>query len=101
MSLEQERRRHLRVAVQQIVSLTSSTCIGDKAALTEDVSLGGVLLKTKLLLVCRLPLKATEVIDKRIQGPRFPAPVGVPNRVGRVITARGWSCRPGPACPGS
>jgi c-di-GMP-binding flagellar brake protein YcgR len=46
MSLEEERRRHGRVAVQQIVSLTSSTCTGDRGALTEDISLGGVLVRT-------------------------------------------------------
>lgn len=46
MSLHEERRRHDRVAVQQIVSLISSTCTGDTGALTEDISLGGVLLRT-------------------------------------------------------
>ena len=46
MSLRGERRRHDRVAVQQIVSLISSTCTGDPGALTEDISLGGVLLRT-------------------------------------------------------
>jgi c-di-GMP-binding flagellar brake protein YcgR len=46
MSLQEDRRRYDRVTVQQIVSLTSSTCTGDTGALTEDISLGGVLLRT-------------------------------------------------------
>ena len=46
MSLQEERRRQDRVAAQQIVSLISSTCSGDTGALTEDISLGGVLVRT-------------------------------------------------------
>jgi len=46
MSLQEERPRHDRVAVQQIVALTSSTCTGDRGALTENISLGGVLVRT-------------------------------------------------------
>jgi hypothetical protein len=46
MSLQEERPRHDRVAVQQIVDLTASTCTGDRGALTEDISLGGVLVRT-------------------------------------------------------
>ena len=46
MSLQKERRRHDRVAVQQIVPLISSTCTGDTGALTEDISLGGLLVRT-------------------------------------------------------
>ena len=74
MSLEQERRRHLRVAVQQIVFLTSSTCIGDKAALTEDISLSGVLLKTnscvsegsEVALLLALPAQVTQSCEVRV-----------------------------------
>jgi PilZ domain len=72
--LTQEHRRHARVAVQQIVSLTSSTCIGDKAALTEDMSLGGVLLKTnscvaegsEVALLLVLPVEITGTREVRV-----------------------------------
>ena len=74
MLVQEERRRHLRVAVQQIVSLTSSTCIGDKGALTEDISLGGVLLKTNscvaegsdVALFLVLPAEITRTSEARV-----------------------------------
>ena len=74
MPLEEERRHHPRVAVQQIVSLTSTTCIGDKAALTEDISLSGVLLKTnscvsegsEVALLLALPAQITHTLEVRV-----------------------------------
>lgn len=74
MPLEEERRRHPRLAVQQIVSLTSTTCIGDKAALTEDISLGGVLLRTnscvsegsEVALLLALPHQITQTHEVRV-----------------------------------
>jgi c-di-GMP-binding flagellar brake protein YcgR len=73
MSPEKERRLHPRVAVQQIVSLTSTTCIGDKAALTEDISLGGVLLDTnscvaegaEVAVLLALPAQITRTFEIR------------------------------------
>ena len=47
MSLPAERRRHPRVAIQQIVELRSTTYIGDDKAFSENLSLGGVLLMTR------------------------------------------------------
>ncbi len=46
MSTGSDRRRHPRVAVEQIVTLTCATCPADPAAVTQKVSLGGVLLRT-------------------------------------------------------
>jgi hypothetical protein len=74
MPVEEERRRYPRVAVQQIVSLTSTTCIGDKAALTEDISLSGVLLKTnscvaegsEVALLLALPAQITHSYEVRV-----------------------------------
>lgn len=74
MSLEEERRHHDRVAVQQIVSLTSSTCTGDRGALTEDISLGGVLVRTnscvaegaEVVLVVVLPTAITGTSEVRV-----------------------------------
>jgi c-di-GMP-binding flagellar brake protein YcgR len=74
MSLEEERRRHHRVAVQQIVSLTSSTCTGDRGALTEDISLGGVLVRTnscvaegsEISLVVVLPAAITRTSEVNV-----------------------------------
>jgi hypothetical protein len=73
MSLRGERRRHDRVAVQQIVSLISSTCTGDPGALTEDISLGGVLLRTnscvsegsEVSLIVVLPVAITRTPEVR------------------------------------
>src|SRR5215469_6256698 len=67
MSAEENRRHHPRAIVQQIVALTSSTCTGDKAALTEDISLGGALVRTnscvaegsQVSLVVALPVEIT------------------------------------------
>ncbi len=41
-----ERRLHHRIAVEQIVTLTCPTCPADTAAVTQNLSLGGVLLRT-------------------------------------------------------
>jgi|SRR5947209_5250640 len=46
MAKDSERRRHPRVAVEQIVTLTCSTCPADTAAVTQNLSLSGVLLRT-------------------------------------------------------
>lgn len=45
MSTE-DHRRHPRASIKQIVPLSCSTCSGDTAAVTQDISLGGVLLRT-------------------------------------------------------
>lgn len=74
MPLREERRGHPRVAVQQIVSLTSTTCIGDKAALTVDISLSGALLKTnscvsegsEVALLLVLPAEITQTFEVRV-----------------------------------
>jgi PilZ domain len=74
MSVGEERRRHHRVAVQQIVALTSSTCSGDKGALTEDISLGGALVRTnscvaegsEVSLVVALPVEITRTSEVRV-----------------------------------
>ncbi len=74
MSLQPDRRRHDRVVVQQIVSLTSSTCMGDKGALTEDISLGGVLVRTnscvaegsEVSLVVALPAAITRTAEVHV-----------------------------------
>jgi c-di-GMP-binding flagellar brake protein YcgR len=74
MSPEKERRRHPRVLVQQIASLTCTTCAGDKAALTEDISVGGVLLRTnscvsegsEVSLLVALPPQITRTAEVRI-----------------------------------
>jgi c-di-GMP-binding flagellar brake protein YcgR len=46
MSFPSERRRHARVAIRQIVELSSATNIGDTKAMTQNLSMGGVLLVT-------------------------------------------------------
>jgi c-di-GMP-binding flagellar brake protein YcgR len=46
MSREAERRRHARIAVEQIVTLTCPTCPSDTSAVTQNLSLGGVSLRT-------------------------------------------------------
>jgi hypothetical protein len=46
MRPDSDRREHPRVAVEQIVTLTCPTCPADTAAVTQNLSLGGVLLKT-------------------------------------------------------
>lgn len=46
MSLPSERRRHPRVAIRQIVELSSTTNIGETKAWTENLSMGGVLLRS-------------------------------------------------------
>lgn len=46
MRTDSERRHHPRVAVEQIVTLTCATCPADTAAVTQNISLGGVLLRT-------------------------------------------------------
>lgn len=46
MGRESERRRHPRTAVEQIVTLTCATCPADTAAVTQNLSRGGVLLRT-------------------------------------------------------
>jgi c-di-GMP-binding flagellar brake protein YcgR len=46
MRTDSERRHHPRIAVEQIVTLTCSTCPADTAAVTQNLSLGGVLLRT-------------------------------------------------------
>src|SRR5262249_50337310 len=61
MSLQEERPRHDRVAVQQIVALTSSTCTGDRGALTENISLGGVLVRTNSCVA-----EGSEVYPRRL-----------------------------------
>jgi c-di-GMP-binding flagellar brake protein YcgR len=71
---QEERRRHPRVAVQQIVSLTSSSCFGDQGALTEDISLGGVLLRTnscvaegsEVALLLAFPVQITRTREVRV-----------------------------------
>lgn len=47
MPFPPERRRHPRVATRQIVELRSTTYIGDTKAVTDNLSLGGVLLMTR------------------------------------------------------
>ncbi len=74
MNPQEDRRRHPRVRVQQIASLTSTTCSGDKGALTEDVSLGGVLVRTnscvavgsEVSLVVALPAQLTGSFEVRV-----------------------------------
>jgi c-di-GMP-binding flagellar brake protein YcgR len=74
MSLQEERRRYDRVTVQQIVSLISSTCTGDTGALTEDISLGGVLLRTnscvsegsEVSLIVTLPAAITRTCEVHV-----------------------------------
>jgi c-di-GMP-binding flagellar brake protein YcgR len=74
MSVGEEHRRHHRVAVQQIVSLTSSTCTGDKGALTEDISLGGALVRTnscvaegsEVSVIVALPVGITGTSELRV-----------------------------------
>lgn len=46
MQIDADRRRHPRVEVEQIVTLTCTTCNADTAAVTKNLSLGGVLLRT-------------------------------------------------------
>lgn len=46
MRTDSDRREYPRVAVEQIVTLTCPTCPADTAAVTQNLSLGGVLLKT-------------------------------------------------------
>ncbi len=46
MRAEPERRLHSRVAAEQIVTLTCPTCPADTAAVTQNLCLGGVLLRT-------------------------------------------------------
>ncbi len=46
MTREAERRRHPRIAIEQIVTLTCSTCPADTSAVTQNLSLGGVQLRT-------------------------------------------------------
>ncbi|MBV9480092.1 MAG: PilZ domain-containing protein [Acidobacteria bacterium] len=41
-----DRRQYPRIAVEQIVTLTCATCPADTAAVTQNLSLGGVLLRT-------------------------------------------------------
>jgi c-di-GMP-binding flagellar brake protein YcgR len=74
MCLQEERRRHHRVAVQQIVSVISSTCTGGTGALIEDISLGGVLLRTgssmsegtEVSLIVVLPAAITRTSEVRV-----------------------------------
>lgn len=74
MVIEKERRRERRVEVQQIVSLLSSTCTGDRAAVTQDISLGGALVKTnscvaegsEVSLVVALPAEITGTGESRM-----------------------------------
>ncbi len=46
MRTESDRRRHPRVPAEQIVTVTCATCSSDTAAVTQNLSLGGVLLRT-------------------------------------------------------
>ena len=46
MPTETERRRHARIAVEQIVTLTCTTCSADTSAVTQNLSLSGVSLRT-------------------------------------------------------
>jgi len=74
MSLQEDRRHHHRVAVQQIVSLISSTCTGDTGALTEDISLGGLLVRTnscvsegsEVSLIVALPAAITRTSEVHV-----------------------------------
>jgi hypothetical protein len=74
MSLQENRRRHDRVAIQQIVSVISSTCTRDTGALTEDISLGGVLLRTnscvaegsEVSLIVTLPAAITRTSEVHV-----------------------------------
>lgn len=74
MCLQEERRRHNRVAAQQIVSVISSTCTGGTGALIENISLGGVLLRTgssmsegtEVSLIVVLPAAITRTSEIRV-----------------------------------
>jgi c-di-GMP-binding flagellar brake protein YcgR len=46
MRTDSDRREYPRVPVEQIVTLTCGTCPADTAAVTQNLSLGGVLLRT-------------------------------------------------------
>jgi c-di-GMP-binding flagellar brake protein YcgR len=46
MFKEADRRRQPRIAVEQIVTLTCPTCPADTSAVTQNLSLGGVSLRT-------------------------------------------------------
>jgi c-di-GMP-binding flagellar brake protein YcgR len=70
----QERRRYPRVTVQQIVSLTCPTCAGDTSAVTQNISLGGVFLRTgscvaqgsEVAVLLVLPVEVTRTREVRI-----------------------------------
>lgn len=72
--MSSERRRHPRVAVQQVVSLTCPTCAAPTSAVVLNVSLVGAYLKTspcvadraEVTLVLLLPVQITRTREVRI-----------------------------------